>query len=471
MSAEDVKEIAESKGLLVYMNKHQFINEIVARDSKQKASKLESKKVTEIHEIATKLGIVNHSRKELAIEAILELETADVPDDSVDEYHRGHIEYKLPPTIIARIFRTCWKIPSIGLDDVLVHKWRLSLGLVSKEFFKALARQFDSLSFVHARRYYPYQGKAAQLSAVSTLSHHLANPLCMIQTIRVLEISHLDLRDISQAPASQRNMIYRTVQKLTIHSIPFESGPIRGKKDISVFTALTSLTLCNLDEYTFLQSIPRTNNISKISLVSSKNKHHGYGYSTISDSFPHLVKLVSTHHISIAEKATSTLAKFGILYPPYPQTAIHYGHNIERPRFDFGPQHTADTFANWRFGLEDPKAAGIHHLMVSHFSSHHHLLINNHESITKVEIYAVLDDKGKETYQNQVDNIFDELNQCLNVTHAILYVTQQPSIKYFTKDRFLKVTDFKMKYHKYKTREFVLQQPVFKVFFEKAKLV
>ncbi|EFA84900.1 hypothetical protein PPL_01893 [Heterostelium album PN500] len=116
---------------------------------------------------------------------IIDLKSKLVIDNSMEQYHRGTVEYRLPTLIINRIIRDLWH------DDIYFslgkhclrsnYRWLLSIALVSKEFFKLISLLFTRFAHVNTADFQS-----------NNPSQHLMNSVASRFSI-LKNISHLTL--------------------------------------------------------------------------------------------------------------------------------------------------------------------------------------------------------------------------------------------------------------------------------------
>eukprot|EP01133_Synstelium_polycarpum_P018563 gene18563-22209_t len=448
------------------------------KDKTQKKSNLEKMTFGTLKTLSAKLSLPFTLRKDTLVDAILDAEADNIPKtSSLSNYHRGLVNYALPSNLISRIFRRACARPTYGMDSVRFFSWKLSLGLVSKEFFNVLARQFDTLSLVHSRPYRPYLANCTKVSAASTLCHHVANPVCQFNRIRVLDITVQDLFDIQACSSISRQRITRTIEKLSLHSLSsdpdtnnFNNRRIRNYRgyNLTEYTALTSLSLNNISGLPY--NLPPMPNIRSISILQTDKMHRmkRFDFSVV---FPNATRIMTALYPIFPENYySSQITKLGLLYTLLRNSLSLYSPSINRFSFIVRPNN--ENPDGWRLGIETLKDNAISHLVVVGFTNVHHTLLNKYPTITSLEILYLIDrGLSSKAYRELVSSIFEILDQCTHVTHAILYVQDISAISIFESQDFANDTNYQLTHTKYKSRDFTLQSPSHKLYFQRPILV
>ncbi|EFA84899.1 hypothetical protein PPL_01892 [Heterostelium album PN500] len=116
-----------------------------------KKDNLEQMKRPELIEIMKEYSLKHNGlHKEMLILSIIKhqenldyLKSRLITNNSIEKYHRGTVEYRLPTLIIYRIIRSLWRDDItyiLNTDDLKSnYRWLLSIALVSKEIFKLIS--------------------------------------------------------------------------------------------------------------------------------------------------------------------------------------------------------------------------------------------------------------------------------------------------------------------------------------------
>ncbi|EFA84893.1 hypothetical protein PPL_01886 [Heterostelium album PN500] len=138
-------------------------------------------------------------KKDMLIDAIIkhqqhltDLKSKLVTDNSIEKFHRGTVEYRLPTLIIYRIIRDLWH------DDITFnlntnqlrsnYRWLLSISRVSKELFKLISSLFSRVNlFDESDLYIAARDPTAVIysytATAQKLKNKIINPLSRISVI------------------------------------------------------------------------------------------------------------------------------------------------------------------------------------------------------------------------------------------------------------------------------------------------
>ncbi|EFA79817.1 hypothetical protein PPL_06636 [Heterostelium album PN500] len=222
----------------------------------------------------------NGLKKDMLIDAIIkrqehrdDLKSKLVTDNSIEKYHRGTVEYRLPTLIIYRIIRDLWH------DDIDVilntnqlcsnYRWLLSIGLVSKELYKLISSMFTRFNLFSTKI---YKQRVPLLSPHKTLAQQLKNsvinPLSVLKNINHLTLSMDIFRQLTDKTTTtctpiELGLIFNSVTKLKLthaRDMPFQMH--HCKSIIQYMPNLDSLTFFKIRLeairiYQKLQQIPR----------------------------------------------------------------------------------------------------------------------------------------------------------------------------------------------------------------------
>ncbi|EFA84999.1 hypothetical protein PPL_01993 [Heterostelium album PN500] len=197
----------------------------------------------------------NKLKKDVLIDSILEyqehindIKSTLVTDNSIEQYHRGTVEYRLPTLIIYRIIRDLWHEDiDFWLDfDHLRNKyrWLLSISLVSREFFKLISSLFSRIKYFHQKSKKQPISLLAQQFKKSVL-----NPHSVLKNISDLTLSSEIFNEIIKKSSSiELGLIFNNVRHLCLvaNSGEFKFGTLttqQYKSIVQYMPNIESLTL------------------------------------------------------------------------------------------------------------------------------------------------------------------------------------------------------------------------------------
>ncbi|EFA84924.1 hypothetical protein PPL_01917 [Heterostelium album PN500] len=206
-------------------------------------------------------------KKDMLVDAIIkhqehrdELKSKLVTDNSIEQYHRGTVEYRLPTLIIYRIIRDLWH-DDINLNLNTLHlcrnyRWLLSIGLVSKELFKLISSLFTRFELISTYQIYESH-RMPDVLAKEIKSHYL-NPLSVVKNISHLTLSMEIFKEInnkSKSTSIELGVIFNNVRKLNYSSDLISSSLRKLKLPHSPFSR------------SFLSILPSDSQVTTFSLA------------------------------------------------------------------------------------------------------------------------------------------------------------------------------------------------------------
>ncbi|EFA84891.1 hypothetical protein PPL_01884 [Heterostelium album PN500] len=159
-------------------------------------------------------AIINHQ------EHLADLKSKLITDNSIEKYHRGTVQYRLPTLIIYRIIRDLWH------DDITVilntdqlrsnYRWLLSIALVSKELFKLISSLFTRVDLCKRNT----SAFDPLYCAGQLLKDNVINPLSVLKNISHLTMSMVTFKDLTDKTTTctsiELGLIFNSVRKLKI---------------------------------------------------------------------------------------------------------------------------------------------------------------------------------------------------------------------------------------------------------------
>ncbi|EFA84896.1 hypothetical protein PPL_01889 [Heterostelium album PN500] len=181
-------------------------------------------------------------KKDMLIDAIIkhqehliDLKSKLVTDNSIEKYHRGTVEYRLPTLIIYRIIRDLWhhNIDLILNTNQLCsnYRWLLSIGLVSKELFKLISSLFTRFNLFSTKTTIHIQLSASPYKTLAQqLKNSVINPLSVLKNINYLTLSMDIFRQLTDKTTTtctpiELELIFNSVTKLKLsyaRDMPFQ---------------------------------------------------------------------------------------------------------------------------------------------------------------------------------------------------------------------------------------------------------
>ncbi|EFA84915.1 hypothetical protein PPL_01908 [Heterostelium album PN500] len=179
--------------------------------------------------------IIKHSlkhsglKKDLLIDAIIkhqeqiiDFKSKLVTDNSIEKYHRGTVEYRLPTLIIYRIIRDLWYDDinlNLNIDNLCPnYRWLLSIALVSKEFFKLISSLFTRSLLLGTHTVTTSENLLPDMLA-QKLKESVLNPHSILKNINHLTLSLEILKEItngSLCTSVELGLIFNNVRKFKL---------------------------------------------------------------------------------------------------------------------------------------------------------------------------------------------------------------------------------------------------------------
>ncbi|EFA84330.1 hypothetical protein PPL_03408 [Heterostelium album PN500] len=129
-------------------------------------------------------------------------------DISLNQCHRGHVEYKLPVMIITKILELTWMISTYDQEfPLLSYKKALKLTLINKRFFGIVSKRFNNIKLL----------SHANSSMMDELHDRLTNVWCPIKHIFKLQVGIPVFEELMKQPSPHLTHMLSTVEKLHIH--------------------------------------------------------------------------------------------------------------------------------------------------------------------------------------------------------------------------------------------------------------
>ncbi|EFA82802.1 phospholipase B-like protein [Heterostelium album PN500] len=158
-------------------------------------------------------------------EQIIDLKSKLVTNNSIEKYHRGTVEYRLPTLVIYRIIRDLWQneidfcLNPANLRES--YRWLLSIALVSKELFKLISSLFTRFQHIHAN----HNNTDTLDKIIVEMKDHFLNPHSILKNISHLTFSLDLLKEIADNKSigtqTELAVVFHGVRKLILN----------GKKD------------------------------------------------------------------------------------------------------------------------------------------------------------------------------------------------------------------------------------------------
>ncbi|EFA80807.1 hypothetical protein PPL_06395 [Heterostelium album PN500] len=219
-------------------------------------------------------------KKVMLIDAIIkrqehlkDLKSKLVTDNSIEKYHRGTVEYRLPKLIISRIIRDLWH------DDIDVilntnqlcsnYRWLLSIGLVSKELYKLISSLFTRFNVFSTKTTIHIQLAASPYETLAQqLKNSVINPFSVLKNIKHLTMSMAIFRQLTDKTTTtctteEIELIFKSVTNLKLthaRDMPFQMQHCKSiKKYMPNLDSLTfyQIKLDAIRIYEMLQQIPQ----------------------------------------------------------------------------------------------------------------------------------------------------------------------------------------------------------------------
>ncbi|EFA84346.1 hypothetical protein PPL_03424 [Heterostelium album PN500] len=152
-------------------------------------------------------------------------------DISLNQFHRGHVEYKLPVLIITKILELTWMISTYDQEfPLLSYKKALKLRLINKRFFGIVSKMFNNLKLL----------SHANSSMMDELRDRLNSIFCPIKHIVKLLVGIPVFELLMKQPSPHLTHLLSTVEKLHIHR-ETNCGPLTENSIKTFGTIATNL--------------------------------------------------------------------------------------------------------------------------------------------------------------------------------------------------------------------------------------
>ncbi|EFA84923.1 hypothetical protein PPL_01916 [Heterostelium album PN500] len=241
-------------------------------------------------------------KKDLLIDAIInhqehlaDLNSKLVTDNTIDKYHRGTVEYRLPTLIIYRIIRDLWH------DDInfnlktkdLCRKYRrlLSIALVSKELFKLISSLFTRFQLITGLDSIYDSNYLTDILAVKIKNHYL-HPLSIVKNIRHFTLSMEIFKEINNLSTSfELGVIFKDIRKLSLICVRIKDVQVQQIKSmIKYMSSLESLRMCGavIDSIKIFQLLRQIPQLTSLDFLNTKIQKINFSSELISSSLKKL---------------------------------------------------------------------------------------------------------------------------------------------------------------------------------------
>ncbi|EFA84334.1 hypothetical protein PPL_03412 [Heterostelium album PN500] len=229
-----------------------------------------------------------------------------IDDNPSNQFHRGHVEYKLPVLIITKILEYSWRISTSNhINTALAYEEALQLTLINKQFFGIVRKMFNNVALL------------VKSSRMAVLHNRLNSVWCPIKHIVKLHVGAPILEKLTnQQQSVHLTHMLSTVEKLYIHyETHVGSLTVTSLKNFgTIATRLRSITLfsvtiepAHLDAICLMKSL-RNINISIPFLPTADF------LTTLCNNLPLLesIKLINFDVASIPKSCRSTIRKLSV---------------------------------------------------------------------------------------------------------------------------------------------------------------
>ncbi|EFA84343.1 hypothetical protein PPL_03421 [Heterostelium album PN500] len=189
-----------------------------------------------------------------------------VDDNPSNQFHRGHVEYKLPVLILTKIFELTWMISTYDRRTLLItYRQALQLTLINKQLFGIVSEMFNKVQLRVIE-------KSKQ---IEDLYNRLTNVWCPIKHIVKLDIGIPIFEAFIKQPSVHLTHILSTVEKLHIHH-ETNCGRLKVTSIKTFGTIATNLRSLYLHSVTMipahLNAICSIKSLRKIDISSTFNR-------------------------------------------------------------------------------------------------------------------------------------------------------------------------------------------------------
>ncbi|EFA84994.1 hypothetical protein PPL_01988 [Heterostelium album PN500] len=229
-------------------------------------------------------------RKDVLIDSILEyqehindIKSKLVTNNSIEQYHRGTVEYRLPTLIIYRIIRDLWHEDTylwLDVNDLPnKYRWLLSIALVSKEFFKLISSLFNRFAIMPNSQ----QAIKQTISFAKLLRISVLNPHSVLKNISDLTFSTKLLSEITKKSISspiELGLIFNNVRRFCMFNESWKENGItlqQCRSIIEYIPNIESLVFYQMyficDIFLLLKTLPRLTSLDISSSEISRERN------------------------------------------------------------------------------------------------------------------------------------------------------------------------------------------------------
>ncbi|EFA84242.1 hypothetical protein PPL_03319 [Heterostelium album PN500] len=278
--------------------------------------------------VDNKIKVNKSSNKSLIIDHIINfkeekdrLQKKLIDDNPSNQFHRGHVEYKLPVMIITKILRYCWDLSTWYRHSPLYsYREALKLTLINKQFFGVVSLMYTKVNLRSLSRHSFFNVITFRSSPVAEQVDRLTSVWCPVKHIVKLMINTYMFEQLMKQKSAHLIHVLSTIEKLHIyHENNCRRLSAISIKALGIIAKPRSLYLRSiLMDTKQMDAICLIKSLRKIDIYQRHNDHSDY-FTVLCKGLPLLESLkTNTLDISCIPKSSqSAIKKLSSVYLNY----------------------------------------------------------------------------------------------------------------------------------------------------------